>query len=103
MNYRDLEEVRQIVAAATSLNISYAYEDLVFPENTVFIIQFDDKNPDNLICYFHKDCDIKSRNQIYGRLKNECHLKNCTLDLKGCFILEQQSEEIQIQFSKLAN
>ena len=98
MNYRDLEAVRQIVAAATKLDISYAYEDLVFPENMAFIIQFDDKNPDNLFCYFHVDCDVESRKTIFEDLQKECMLKQCTLQSKGNFNLEQKNEEVQIQF-----
>ena len=98
MNYRDLETVRQIVAAATKLDISYAYEDLVFPENTAFIIQFDDKNQNNLFCYFHEDCDSESRITLFGNLKKECLQKKCNLKMKGNFVLEQKNDEVQIQF-----
>jgi hypothetical protein len=98
MNYRDLESVRQIVAAATNLDISYAYEDLVFTENTAFLIQFDDNNLNNLFCYFHEDCDSKSREAILYSLKNVCKAKKCTLELKGDFSLKQKNDEVQIQF-----
>lgn len=99
MNYRDLELVRQIVAAATNLDISYAYEDLVFPENTAFIIQFDDVNQNNLFCYFHEESDSKSRNNILNKLRTECKTKKCTIEMKGNFNLEQKNEEVQIHFS----
>ena len=98
MNYRDLESVRQIVAAATNLDISYAYEDLVFPENTAFIIQFDDNNLNNLFCYFHEDCDTESRKTLLINLEKECLRKKCNLEMKGNFILEQKNDKVQIQF-----
>lgn len=99
MNYRDLESVRQIISAATNLDISYAYEDLVFPENTAFIIQFDDKNINKLFCYFHEDCDEESRKTLFSNLTKECLTKKCGMEMKGNFVLEQKDDEVQIQFS----
>ena len=43
MKYRDLETVRQIIKEATDLEVMYAYDDLVFPDHGVFMIQYDDK------------------------------------------------------------
>ena len=52
MNFRDLETVRQIILFSTGLEVTYAYDDLVFPDNTVFIIQFDDVDLNNLYIHF---------------------------------------------------
>lgn len=98
MNYRDLEAVRQIVSDATGLEITYAYDDLVFPDNGVFIVQFDDKNNNNLFCYFQKECNPGDRDNIFTNLANECAKKNCSIEDKGAFTLEQQDENIQIKF-----
>ena len=98
MNYRDLEAVRQIVDQATGLELTYAYEDLVFPDNGVFIIQFDDKNNDNLFCHFQKGCNPKDRRNIFANLANECGKKKCLIVDKGDYTLEQQDENIQIKF-----
>ncbi len=98
MNYRDLEAVRQIVNNATGLDITYAYEDLVFPDNGVFIIQFDEKNNDNLFCFFHEECNPTDRDNIFANLANECNKKKCNLEMSGAYNLEQKGEDIQIKF-----
>lgn len=99
MNYRDLEAVRQIVNNATGLEITYAYDDLVFPDNGVFIIQFDESNTDNLFCYFQEECDSVNQKNIFASLSNETSKKKATIELKGVYTLEQQGENIQIKFS----
>lgn len=99
MNYRDLEAVRQIVSNATGLDITYAYDDLVFPDNGVFIVQFDEENNDNLFCYFQKQCNPSDRENIFASLTNECVQKKCSIELKGAYVLEQDGDNIQIKFS----
>ncbi|WP_297091631.1 hypothetical protein [uncultured Draconibacterium sp.] len=98
MNYRDLEAVRQIVNNATGLDISYAYEDLVFPEHGAFIIQFNDENNYELNCFFHEDCIEKDAQNLFANLKNECAKRKCELHRGGAYNFEQVGENIQIQF-----
>lgn len=98
MNYRDLEAVRQIVNNATGLDITYAYEDLVFPENGAFIIQFDAENNNKLYCYFHEDCIPVEQKSILANLANECAQKQCSIKQQGAFTLAQDGENIQIKF-----
>ncbi|MCY1718944.1 hypothetical protein OU798_01235 [Prolixibacteraceae bacterium Z1-6] len=98
MNYRDLEAVRQIVDNATGLELTYAYDDLVFPDKGAFIIQFDDSNTDNLFCYFQKGCNPKDQKNIFASLSNEASKMKGTIELKGNYTLEQQDENIQIKF-----
>lgn len=96
MEYRDLEKVRSIIDNATGLPVGYAYDDLVFPDYTAFIIQFDDTNSSNFFCYFHEDCNEKET--LFKDLSNACLQQKCTLTLKGEFKLEQKNEEIELQF-----
>ena len=98
MNYRDLEAVRQIVNNATGLDISYAYEDLVFPEHGAFIIQFDEKSNEILHCYFHEDCNADDANNIFANLKNESQKKDCEILREGNYNFDQVGENIQIRF-----
>ncbi|WP_372653165.1 hypothetical protein [Draconibacterium sp.] len=98
MNYRDLEAVRQIVNEATGLDISYAYEDLVFPEHGAFIIQFNEKSTDKLHCYFHEDCIAKDAATIFANLKNETEKRKCELLRGGAYNFEQVGDNIQIRF-----
>lgn len=98
MNYRDLEAVRQIVNDATGLDISYAYEDLVFPEHGAFIIQFNEESNDKLHCYFHEDCVATDAANIFDNLKNETEKRKCELQREGAYNFEQVGENIQIRF-----
>ncbi len=66
MIYRDLEKVRTIIDEATGLEVSYAYDDLVFPDHTAFIIQFDDTKASHFFGYFHKDCNPADQKR-FGR------------------------------------
>jgi len=98
MNYRNLDAVRYIVKEATSLDIMYAYEDLVFPEHGAFLIQFDDTNPKTLFCFFHSDCNTDDKKKIYSQLLKISSENNFTLKNKGMFNLEEKNGEIEIRF-----
>ena len=99
MPLRNLDKIRYILKEAVGQDISYAYDDLVFPEHTAFLLQFDDSNENNLFCYFHKDCIPDDRQQISEKLYNVCTDEKCTLTLKGAFELTQkEGEELEIQF-----
>lgn len=98
MIYRDLEKVRTIIDEATGLEVSYAYDDLVFPDHTAFIIQFDDTKATNFFCYFHKDCNPEDQKVLEEKLTASCINQKCTLIFKGSFELEQQGESVNIHF-----
>jgi hypothetical protein len=98
MIYRDLEKVRTIIEDATGLEVSYAYEDLVFPDHTAFIIQFDDAVATHFFCYFHKDCNPADQKDLEDKLTASCHKQKCKLSFKGRFELEQKGEEVNIHF-----
>ena len=99
MKFRDLETVRKIVLDATGLDITYAYDDLVFPEETVFIMQFDDKNTDNIFVHFHEDCEVPARNNVIKVLTKSCEEYKCSLTYKGTFVLDEKGENMNINFT----
>jgi len=99
MEFRNLEKVRSILKDATGLDVSYAYEDLVFPDHTAFIIQFDDSNATNFFCYFREECEMADRKLIIESLKSICNKNSCTILNKGAFKLGQIGEEVEIKFT----
>ncbi len=99
MIQRDLEKVRVVIKEATELDIAYAYDDLVFPDNTAFIIQFDDNDANNYFCYFHTDCLADAKEQITADLSKSFKKHRCSLTSKGSFQLNPKGEEVEIQFS----
>jgi hypothetical protein len=98
MIYRDLEKVRTIIDDATGLEVSYAYDDLVFPDHTAFIIQFDDTKATHFFGYFHKDCNLADQRDLEVQLTAACLKQKCQLTVKGSFELEQKGEEVNIHF-----
>ena len=97
--FRPLGEIIDIVSV-TGLDVSYAYEDLVFSEHSVFIIKFDDTIKDSLHLYFNSDCDYHVASDIEQKLIKACVEKGMNLILKGSFKLKpnENSQEIEISF-----
>jgi len=100
MKHRDLESTRQLIKDATGLDLAYAYDDLVFPEHTVFFLQFNDNNPSSLNCFFRKDCEKSQQTTILNELKNSGIKYKCTIVSKGSFDFLQKGENIEIVFYK---
>lgn len=98
MVYRDLEKVRVMVKEATDLDIAYAYDDLVFPENTAFIIRYDQFSDEKFSCFFRIDCLPEARQKILNDLCESFVRNGCELDDKGNFRLEQKEREVEIHF-----
>ena len=97
--FRPLGEIIDMVSA-TGLDVSYAYEDLVFSEHSVFIIKFDDSIKDSLHLYFNTDCDDDVACDIEQKLIKASMEKGIDLILKGSFELKskENSQEIEIAF-----
>jgi len=98
MNYRDLETVRQIILFATGLEVTYAYDDLVFPDNTIFLIQFDDVDLNNLYIHFQEDCEEQARQNVIKEIQKECEKRGCRVTYKGEFTLEPSGDDMDIKF-----
>ncbi len=98
MIFRDLEKVRIMIKEATTLDIAYAYDDLVFPEHTAFIIQFGEESDTVFYCYFHEDCLPDAKTEILENLRQTFRKHRCSLVSKGSFNLKQKGAEVEIQF-----
>lgn len=98
MKFRDLEKVRYIIKEATGLDLTFAYDDLVFPEHMAFMIQFNDSNLNSLFCHFHKDCNPDDKQRIFDELSKVATNEKVSLEQKGAFELKQNDEEVEIEF-----
>ena len=99
MKFRDLEKVRVIIKEATDLDISYAYDDLVFPDHSAFLIKFDNKDFNSLHCYFHEDCLPKEKDIIFKKLERSCWENDYNIVNAGRFYMEQKGEEVELHFN----
>jgi hypothetical protein len=97
--YRALGKVRNIFAA-TGLEITYAYDDLVFSDKSVFIVRFDNQIDSVLHLYFNNDCDKTEVKKFENELINASKTEGFTMGTIGSFSMDQieGSEELSISF-----
>ncbi|MDP4269914.1 MAG: hypothetical protein Q8909_07285 [Bacteroidota bacterium] len=98
--FYELEKVRFIMKDATGLDIGYAYEDLVFSEHGIFIIQFDGTDADKLLVFFNHECVEAKRQLFLSRLVESGKLNGMNMVYKGKFEMNQVEgeENIQLRF-----
>jgi hypothetical protein len=98
MILREIEKVRFIMKEATGLDICYAYDDVVFAENAVYIVCFDDNDNNLLHCYFNRECIEDVKLDFQEKLVEIAKLNGVTMNLHGVFDLKQKedSEEMEV-------
>jgi hypothetical protein len=100
VQFYELEKIRFIVKDACGIDIAYAYEDLVFSEHGLFILQFEKDTDKQIGCWFNKECFEPNKVQMFNSLAKSATLNGLDLKYKGKFELSQKndSEQIDIQF-----
>ncbi len=98
--FYDLELVRFLIKDGSGLDIAYAYEDLVFSEHGIFILQFINESSQNFNCWFNKDCNETNRKNIFNSLTKSALLNGFEIVFKGKFEMSQKTgdQQIDIQF-----
>ena len=99
IQFRPLGKVREMIQSL-GLDISYAYDDLVFADHSLFIIQFDDKKANLLKLFFNIDCEAQELKRIEKLLGAEAQLAGLIIEKKGTFSLQQkvEAEELELTF-----
>lgn len=99
--FYNLEKVRFIIKDGCQLDVSYAYEDLVFSEHSLFIIQFVKGSPTDLFCWFNHECSENYQTALFESLELTARLNDMHLIKKGTFCLKDkpETEEIDIEFT----
>ena len=100
VGFYELEKVRFIIKDGCGLDIAYAYEDLVFSEHGIFILQYADKTSESMYCWFNADCNDSERFSLFKSLTTSAHLNKMKIEYKGKFEMIQQDgeEKIDIRF-----
>jgi hypothetical protein len=98
----ELEKAKFIIKDATNLDVAYAYEDLVFSEHGIFILQFHKQLPNTFLCWFNKDCVETERYAMFKSLTTSANLNQLKIVYKGKFEMSQpdSDQEISIKFTK---
>jgi hypothetical protein len=96
----NLGRVKQIVEEALGLDISYAYDDVLFVEHSALVIVFDHDNLNKFKCYFNVDCPPDDRLRIFTLISGVSPRNNMIPVNAGTFTLEQlEGEEIKLSFN----
>jgi hypothetical protein len=98
--FRPLGKVREIVQAI-GFDISYAYDDLVFSDHSLFILQFDDTILQKINLFFNSDCIETEVDRVKQLLITEASIAGFEIDAKGTFSLNQRegAEELEVRFN----
>jgi len=96
----ELEKIRFIIKDACGIDIGYAYDDLVFAEHGLFLIQFVDKAGTQFACWFNSEMPEMQEIKMYDSLTKTASLNNAVITYKGRFLMKQKvgSDEIEIEF-----
>ncbi|VBB44705.1 conserved hypothetical protein [uncultured Paludibacter sp.] len=96
----ELEKARFIIKDAVQLDISYAYDDLIFSEHGLFIIQFVKENKNKLYCWFNTTTTNDFKKSTFTALETTCNLNKMIIEYKGDFEISQKEngEELDIKF-----
>jgi len=97
MKTRELGLVRESLTAA-GMDISYAYEDLVFLEHNGFLLQFCD-TPNEMLIHVNAEADTNSLSNTLALLQEKAAESNLVFNLGGRYRLHEADEgNIQIEF-----
>ncbi|MDA3891053.1 MAG: hypothetical protein PF517_05240 [Salinivirgaceae bacterium] len=88
---------------STGLEMTHAYDDLIFAEHNPFLLRFNDKYPDQIFIHFNSECNKSDKIKLLKTME----IKASKIGLKIClsqnFSIKQKvnSEEIEITFEAI--
>ena len=84
--------------AVLGLEVTYAYDDLVFVQHSAFLLQFIDK-PNTLKLFTNSECDPKEANSIASSMVLEFDKSGFILEPSGKYTLTQNEDEtLRLEF-----
>lgn len=97
---RSLGKIKQIVEEATGLDITHVFDDLVFVENSAFLIRFDHRNFNQFYLHFHRDCGDPYRKDLLNEMEAAAQGNGMKCLPEKDFTMEQipGKEEVRITF-----
>ena len=96
---RPLGELIQLVEEM-DLQVTYAYDDMVFVEHSAFLFQFSGNGGRQLKLYFNTECPSPDAEQLEQRILALAIPKKLTIRRCGTFSMKQQKDEenLELQF-----
>ncbi|MBC8318154.1 MAG: hypothetical protein H8E41_09625 [Desulfobulbaceae bacterium] len=98
MGLKPLGIVKEIVESI-GMEISYAYDDLVFMEHNAFLLQFTEKE-NELLIHMNRDADETELKNDIARLKKAASVHLVTFNDGTTYTLSQADDDnIRIEFA----
>ena len=98
---RPLTRVERVIKAI-GLEITYAYDDLVFAEHNAFVLQFGNSGK-KISLYFNEDLEKEKQPEIERMLIEAGKNEELEVSFKGTYSLEQVEEEkIKLVFNPIS-
>lgn len=89
--FRPISRVQEMIKEI-GLDITYAYQDIVFAEHNAFLLQFG-KNGEDVFLHFNTESDPLKRDEINEKLKEAGKKRELNIIRKGLYSLVQSDEE----------
>ena len=80
------------ILADLGLEVTYAYDDLVFVQHSAFLLQFTDK-PKTLKLFTNSECDIREANTVASGIVLEFDQNGFSVIPSGKYTLKQNEDE----------
>ena len=99
IDFRPLGKLRELVESV-GFDISYAYDDLVFSDHSLFILRFDDEKPEKLYLYFNQEAEKREAQRVGKCVVEAGAVGGFTVINSGFFDVCQaeDKEELAIKF-----
>lgn len=81
------------------LNVTYAYDDLVFVQHNVYLLQFTE-TASMVKLYFNVKCEADKADEMEIALKTSANKRGLFIERSGRFEMRQKedSEELEVEF-----
>jgi hypothetical protein len=82
------------------LEVTYAYDDLLFVQHNTFILQFDDAQKRNFRIYFNVECEAATAARLEQALSAAARARECLIENCGRFelVVAEGESEFDVRF-----
>jgi hypothetical protein len=99
MSERQLGKITAVLADL-GLEVTYAYDDLVFVQHSAFLLQFRD-DPSRLKLFVHTECDPKETDRVAGLVIEGLNGSGFEVVSAGrYFLTPNEDETLNVEFEK---
>ena len=98
--YRPLGHIREVITAM-GLEVTHAFDDLVFIEHNAFLLQMEEVG-EKVSLYFNTDSDVTVRSDIAAKLAEVGATQQLSITRKGTYtVIEGEGEDsFQLAFNQ---